>query len=395
MFNRFFNSVALATVLVLASSNALAQSAQPKVRVSAWYWLNSAPKENWEGDFVSMKHLGCTDVLLCWGLDLYGIVSRKTETKQAMEWAHKAGIGVYLIVWQPSANSLPRDPEFLQVDVNGKQLNTLDTFNPKWRATQWKNYLQTVARLYGNEPAMAGYVFDDSFGSVNVCYGDYEKKAFGEPLPHKPGDARWNEWVKVRQGWWEDWAKDTVQFIRDVDPNRDHEIYLEDTIGRITNAKQQASTGLDFARVAKHFDAVGGYTSPRWTTNADSQTKVLQLTTNAITSVRKMIGPQQKIVYTFWSANIAEEFNNGAAKFPTAEQIKEVCETAMKLGVRHLDMYGYRIGEYRVSREQMSKFMPAEPAPYVLTGQFPQKFMWDRPELLRDLGPYLRGLNDQ
>jgi hypothetical protein len=382
-------------MLVVAESTALAAAGKPKVRVSAWYWLNSAPKENWEGDFVSMKHLGMTDVLLCWGVDLGGIVTRKAETKQAMEWAHKAGIGVYLIVWQPSANSLPRDPQFLQVDVNGKQLNTLDTFNPKWRATQWKGFLQEVARLYAKEPAMAGYVFDDSFGSLNVSYGEYEKKVFGEPLPRKPADARWDEWTKARQGWWEDWAKDTVRYIRDIDPNREHEIYLEDTIGRITNRKQQASTGLDFSRVAQHFDSVGGYTSPRWTTNADSQSKVLQLTTNAITSVRNMIGPEKKIVYTFWSANIAEEFNKEAAKFPTAQQIKEVCDAAMSLGVRHLDMYGYRIGEYRVGREQMAKMMPAEPAPYVLTGQFPQKFMWDRPELLRELGPYLRGLNGE
>ena len=57
-----------------------------------------------------MKHFGITDVLLCWGVDLAGIVTRPADTKQSMEWAHKAGIGVYLIVWQPSANSLPRTP---------------------------------------------------------------------------------------------------------------------------------------------------------------------------------------------------------------------------------------------------------------------------------------------
>ena len=67
----------------------------------------------------------------------------------------------------------------------------------------------------------------------------------------------------------------------------------------------------------------------------------------------------------------------------------------MKLGVRHLDMYGFRIGEYRVSRDEMARMVPAEPAPYVLTGQFPQKFMWDRPEIQTDLGTYLRGLNQK
>jgi hypothetical protein len=101
MLRRFMFCCAIA--LLGAGATAWAQEAKPQVRVSAWYWLNSAPKENWEGDFTTMKNLGFTDVLLCWGLDLAGIVTRKTETKQAMEWAHKAGIGVYLIVWQPVA----------------------------------------------------------------------------------------------------------------------------------------------------------------------------------------------------------------------------------------------------------------------------------------------------
>jgi hypothetical protein len=379
--------------LYFACVAASAQEVSPRVRISAWYWLNSAPRADWEGDFTTMRHLGFTDVLLCWGLDLAGIVTRKTETRQAMQWAHKAGIGVYLIVWQPSANSLPRIPEFMQVDGNGKMLDTFDVFNAQWRSTQWKTFLQNVARTYGPEPAMAGYVFDDSFGSGNISYGPYEERMFGGPLPRKPVDPRWEEWTKTRQGWWEDWAKDTVGFIRAVDPNSEHEIYLEDTIGQIINPKQQASLGLDFARVARHFDAVGGYTTPTWTSNLDSETKVRKLTENAITSVRKMVGPEKQIVYTFWSANIAEERKPGPAAYPSAAQIRQVCEQALKLGVRHLDMYGFRIGEYHETREEMARRVPAEPAPYILTGQFPQKFMWDRPEIHTDLGTYLRGLN--
>jgi len=58
-----------------------------------------------------------------------------------------------------------------------------------------------------------------------------------------------------------------------------------------------------------------------------------------------------------------------------------------------LDMYGYRIGEYRVTREEMARMVPPEPAPYVLTGQFPRKFIWDRPEIQTELGAYLRSLN--
>ncbi|HZM01533.1 MAG TPA: hypothetical protein VFC44_00795 [Candidatus Saccharimonadales bacterium] len=381
------------SLAILFASTAWTSALTPQIRVSAWYWLNSAPKADWEGDFITMKNLGFTDVLLCWGLDLGGIATRKTETKQAMQLAHKAGRGVYLIVWQPSANALPRSPEFMQVNANGKQLETFDVFNPQWRATQWKDYLQDVAKTYGHEPAMAGYVFDDSFGSANISYGPCEEKAFGTPLPRKPGEPRWAEWTKVREDWWEDWAKDTVQYLRQIDPNPAHVIYLEDIITSITNPKLAPSRGLNFARVAKHFDAVGGYTCPAWTTNANSDEKACQLTTDSIQDIRNRIGPKKDIVYTFWSANIAEERKAGPALFPTANQIQQICQEALKLGVRHLDMYGYRIGDYAVSRENLPKMMPAEPAPYVLTGQFPQKFMWDRPEIQSELGIYLRGLN--
>ncbi len=393
MFNRFI----LCCVMVLACANTSirAQEAKPPVRISAWYWLNSAPKESWEGDFLTMKNLGFTDVLLCWGLDLSGIVSRQNETREAMQLAHKAGIGVYLIVWQPSANALKRSPEFMQVNADGTVLDTFDTFNPKWRATQWKDYLQDIARIYGSEPAMAGYVFDDSFGSANISYGSYEEKAFGKPLPRKPTEPGWDEWTKMRQGWWEDWAKDTVSYIREIDPDKQHVIYLEDIISRFTNAKQQASIGLDIKRVAKHFDAVGGYTTPTWTTNVDSSDKVVQLTKRAIEGVQKAVGPEAQIVYTFWSANIAEERKPGPAMFPTASEIRAVCEQALQMGVKHLDMYGYRIGEFVVPRSELARMMPPEPAPYVLTGQFPQKFMWDRPEIQTELGKYLRGLNQK
>jgi hypothetical protein len=108
-----------------------------------------------------------------------------------------------------------------------------------------------------------------------------------------------------------------------------------------------------------------------------------------------MIGPDKDIVYTFWSANIVEERKPGPASFPGANQIQQVCEQALKLGVRHLDMYGYRIGDFAVARENLAKMVPPDPAPYVLTGQFPQKFIWDRPEIQTDLGAYLRGLNQR
>lgn len=398
IFGGFSQCLASCIALFLyVGITASAREPEPRVRVSAWYWLNSAPKAAWEGDFVTMKHLGFTDIILCWGLDISGMVTRKADTQQALQWADKAGIGVYLLIWHPNAHSLPRRPEFMQVNAAGNQLVSFDVFNPQWRATQWKSYLQDVAKTYAHEPAVSGYAFDDSFAGAenNISYGAYEEKVFGAPLPRKPTDPRWDEWMKAREGWWEDWAKDTVKYIREIDPNAEHEIYLEDGISSITNPRSLANTGADFAKVAKHFDAVGGYTTPRWTSAPDSDQKVLQETIKAIETVRKMVGPEKKMIYTFWSANIAEEFNPGPAVYPSAAQIQKVCEEALKHGIRHLDMYGFRIGNSAATGKEMERMMPAEPAPYVLTGQFPQKFMWDRPEIQTELGKYLRSLNQK
>jgi hypothetical protein len=375
-------------------ANSYAQS--PKIRISAWYWLNSAPKVDWRGDFITMRNLGFTDVLLGWGLDVSAVSTRISDTRDAMHWANEAGLHVYLFVWQPTANSLPRTPDAMQVDSAGHQLESFDVFNADWRSTEWKGYLQKLARAYGHELAMAGYVFDDSFeagGTDEVSYGPYEERVFGKPLPRKPGDPRWDEWIKVREGWWQDWARDTVRYIRAIDSNPRHEIYLEDYFPNIANTERRSGHGLDFAKVAQYFDAVGGYTTSSWDSSPDSGEKAAEKTVDALTTVRKMIGENKPIIYTFWIANQPDERKLGAAQYPNAAQIRMICDAALRQGIRHLDMYGYRIGDYVIRREDIGRFVPPEPAPYQLTGQFPQKFLWDRPQIHEELADYLRSLN--
>ena len=379
---------------VWMASSIFGEAQQPKVQVSAWYWLNSAPKTDWDKDFAEMRRLGFTDVLICWGVDLAGVVTRKRDTLEAMKFAHAHGLGTYLIVWQPSANSLPRNSEFMQITSAGKVLDTFDVFNREWRNTEWKRYLEDVARTYRAVPGFRGYAFDDSFGSDSfVSYGAWEQKAFGTPLPRKPGDQRWEDWVKARNDWWEEWAIDTVKFIRQIDPNPAHTLYVEDFIGSLTDPEKPAHLGLDLGRVFKHFDAVGGYTMSHWTADADSAARVAQTNAQAIETVRNLVGPQKRIIFTFWTANEPEERLPGPAKYPTADEIIAICRTALALGIRHLDMYGYRIGEYQATREQMRELVPPEPAPYRITGQFPQKFLYDRPKVKDELSPYLHTLN--
>ncbi|MEO6924685.1 MAG: hypothetical protein ABI142_12735, partial [Bryocella sp.] len=302
--------------------------------------------------------------------------------------------GIYLIVWQPVANSMHRDPKYMQITADGKVLQSFDVFNPEWRNTQWKGYLQDVARTYSHVKGFRGYAFDDSFGgSSMISYGPWEQKTFGAPLPRKEDDPRWKEWVSAREGWWEDWAIDTVKFVRQVDPNPEHILYVEDSIRSLNIPKLVPLHGLDLSRVLKHFDAVGGYTVSTWTDDADSIAKVDAENRKAIEMVRNIAGPNKKIIFTFWTANLREEMLPGPAIHPTAKEIINICQLALGMGITHLDMYGYRIGEYRVSTAQMEEQMPPEPAPYKVTGQFPRKFMYDRPEIKKELGAYLRSLN--
>jgi hypothetical protein len=394
-------------LLFLVFSCSVVALAQPaRVRISAWYWLNSAPRSDWQGDFVTMHNLGFTDVVLCWGIDLAALrfKAREADTRQAMSWAQRAGLGAYLVIWQPTANSLKRRPEFEQIDSAGHHLFSFDVFNAEWRRTEWKQYLQEVARAYGKEPAMRGYIFDDSFtegpvgdpygkaGTGVVSYGSFERKQFGGPLPRTPSDPRWQEWVKVREGWWEDWARDTVRYIREADPNRQHIIYLEDPAGNALNPNVKNTIGLDLPRVARHFDAVGAYTSSSW--DSKSGGKVAQHTTDVLTQLQKVIDPAKLRIYTFWVANPPEERKPGPASYPTVDQIRMICQAALQLGIRDLDMYGYRIGDYRVtSNATLMKFSPGTGSTYPLTDQFPMKFLWDRPQIHDALATYLRSLN--
>lgn len=396
-------------LLFLVLSCSVVAIAQPaRVRISAWYWLNSAPKADWQGDFVTMRNLGFTDVVLCWGIDLGALrfKAREADTREAMRWAQRAGLGAYLVIWQPTANSLKRRTTYEQVDSAGHHLFSFDVFNAEWRRTEWKQYLQEVARAFGAEPAMRGYIFDDSFtegpvggpygkaGTGIVSYGSYERKQFGRPLPRTPSDPRWKEWVKVREGWWEDWARDTVRYIRQVDPDPQHIIYLEDPAGNALNPNVKNAIGLDLTRVARHFDAVGAYTSASWDSSPNSGDRVAQHTRDVLTQVQKVIHPAKLKIYTFWVANPPEERKPGPARFPTVEQIRKICQTALQLGIRDLDMYGYRIGDYRVtSNATLTKFSPGTGLTYPLTDQFPLKFLWDRPQIHDPLATYLRSLN--
>lgn len=355
---------------------ALAQA--PSVRVSAWYWLNSAPRAEWERDFRSMRDLGFTHVILCWGLDAAAFTLRERDTRLALNLCRRSRLGAYLMIWHPTHNSLPRRAEFQQKDVAGRLRFTFDIFNTEWRRTQWKQYLQSVAETFRGHRAMAGYVFDDSFGigPIERFGGD------GGPREERvlPGGDQ-------RADWWEDWARDTVAYLREKDPDRRHEIYLED-VESVLEDRVRNAVGLDFGRVARHFDAVSAYAVPPFSKSAD----VAGHSRRLLERTRAAIGPGKKIIYTFWVGDSAGLLTPGQAQFPTVAQIKQTADAALRFGIRHLDMYAFRVGDWRATTEDWPLKRPGTSADYPLTGQFPGKYLFDRTELHAPLREYLRGL---
>ena len=242
---------------------------------------------------------------------------------------------------------------------------------------------------------MAGYVFDDSFevgGTGTISYGAYERQAFGHPLPHNASDPYWKEWCEMRAQWWDEWARDTTNFIRQIDPERKHLIYLEDIAGQVLNSKLEDTAGVDFARISEYFDAVGGYTFSNWDSSPDSGEKVAKQSQLALEELKKALRPDQKIIYTFWVANNAK-LGSEPAKYPTADQIRLICQAALASGIRYLDMYGYRIGDSDVPERDIDRKRPGTGPEYPLTGQIPATFLWDRPEIHDSLAAYLNSLH--
>jgi hypothetical protein len=392
-------------IALLLTQSALRVRAQP-LRISAWYWLNSAPRGEWARDFRDMANLGFTHVDLCWGLDAAAWTLRVADTNYALAACRRAGLGAYFIVWHPSHNSLPRRPDFQQVDVMGRLRFSFNTFDAEFRDTQWKDYLQALAKLYAKNPAFAGYIFDDSFsigpiGSIGgaegqpsgriVSYSESDRRRFGKAPPRRPSDPGWTDWMTARARWWADWARDTNRFIREADPDMRHEVYLEDSEWVLSQTARE-TTGVNFSMAAKPFDAVGIYTVAHWDGKPDADRRAVAQTLNVLRKTRAAVGPNKKIIYTFWVANIDELHNPGPAKYPAFPQIREICDTALQFGIRHLDMYGYRIGDFVVTTENWPKKRPPAKGPYPLTDQYPHKHLYDRPELHAPLRAYLRGL---
>lgn len=433
------------SMLLMGSSVATDASKPGRLRISAWYWLNSIEKNQWEQDFKSAADTGFTDMVLCWGLDSAAVSFQKENTRLALNLCQKFGMRAYLLMWHPSHNSLPRQAEFQQVDNWGNRLFTFNLFHRQWRSTQWKEYLQNVAHAYKDHPALAGYLFDDTFGPGPigsfggdknkiggdfVSYSSYDLEQFQRWLRKKYGtvsnlekawakklgnwqwaeppkeivpenENAWNDWCSARAEWFREWAEDTAKFIREVDPSSDHEIYLED-VQYVLGLEKRTSkdsfrpvtvrdtVGLQFGAIARYFDAVCGYTYFRWDV-ADALAKALETTRETLQSTRSQVGKQKKIIYTFWVTD-ADVNKPLPLKYPDGKQVIAVTQAALDLGIRHVDYYAFRVGDWRADEAEWKVRRPGPKVDYVQTKPVPGRYLCDRPDLLRDLAEELRKL---
>ena len=439
-------TIAVAFALLVAG-NALSVNSYkaPRLRISAWYWLNSAEKAQWEQDFKSCSEAGFTDMVLCWGLDSAAVSFQKENTRRALSLCQKYGMRAYLLMWHPSHNSLPRRPEFQQVDNYGNLLFTFNLFNRQWRSTQWKDYLQTVAGAYKDHPGLAGYLFDDTFGpgpigsfegdkaKVHgdfVSYSAYDYSQFRQWLRSKyqtlprleeswgieagnwekieppkkiteTNQAAWSDWCEARSRWYKEWGSDTMKFIREVDPSPDHEVYLEDgqyVLGLETQSSKSSfrpvtvkdTLGLQFGIAAAPFDAVCGYTAFRWEI-PDALAKAVQRTRETLEFTRSKVDKQKKIIYTFWVGDLDTD-KPLPLKYPDAQQIMAVTQSALDLGIRHVDYYAYRVGDWRADNAEWEVRRPGPNVDFPLTKPMPGRYLCDRPDLLKALGVQLHQL---
>ena len=99
--------------------------------------------------------------------------------------------------------------------------------------------------------------------------------------------------------------------------------------------------------------------------------------------LRAQVGDGKQIIYCFWVADA--DFRKPAGEFPNAQQITRITEAALKLGVRHISYYAYRIGDWRLTQSQWEAFASHQTPDYPLAGPVPNRFLCDRPSLRQQL----------
>jgi hypothetical protein len=144
---------------------------------------------------------------------------------------------------------------------------------------------------------------------------------------------------------------------------------------------------MQIGRVFEPFDAVDAYTLYAWG-KEDSLQTALANTRDVLTELRRQVGAKKEIIYTFWVAN---RIVDGPGQLSGAD-ILAIVEEALKLGIKNIDYYGYRIGDFRIftTNKKWRSLLPGKDETYPVIPRLPGKFLVDRPDVLQMLAEFQR-----
>jgi len=266
-----------------------------------WYHLPCESEDVWPDDFALIRDTGFDFVVLWnflpprgeWGGDSRKIVHVPDKTLRALDEAAKAGLVAYVGIWHPyhmGKVPMAHRPRW----SDGKLALGPNIFNTEWLQDEWLPYVRSAAERFAGHDAYGGIYLDDTFPALptrtNGClsYSASDRARFREWLkarylsvqnlnvrhkltrlkgrrgryrsfraidpPARPEDALvlWTDWMRARADWCEDFARQTMEAYRSIDPNPRHEVVLSDQDYHLEcNALQY---GVDYHRLMRHFD---------------------------------------------------------------------------------------------------------------------------------------------
>ena len=202
-----------------------------------------------------------------------------------------------------------------------------------------------------------------------------------------PRDPGWAKWTAFRQHAWANWAKETRQAIRAIDANPQHAIILEDGENTI-DPDTEARAGLDLQQVIPAFDRMSAYWAPNYS-EAGGNEHLEAGIRDYLTRIRAAVGPDKELALSLRLSESSSEDLPGPASYPNLAQIQRAIGAALALGIRNIDLYGYRMGVYHLDGPGWRQYQPGSASSYPLTGQIEGKFLCDRKELWPGLKAYL------
>lgn len=417
--------------------------------IGAWYWLNAVEPDAWERDLGLMKESGFDYVVGAFGYDSTAWMKRAEDTKRFLKAADRAGLGVYLSVWQPSGSQIEIPTGMETIDEKGTVRVTPNLYDPEWVDRFWVSYLKNMSSLMGREPNFLGYYFDDTFqmgrpkdskavagryagysqrdkirfqGWLRSRYGslDHLNKTWNvkftswgqiEPPTNPARKAEWNDWVAARGDWLEFWARRTREAIRENDPDRLHRMVIVDdeflletevvptseaarareAIGSSGAALYVDQRGLKLEKIARYFDAISVYAAFFW----EDETKLAgyrERTRSILRKVKKLLGVDYPQIFIFWCST---DFKHGGKVHPTAEELADVIAAARGEGAISADMYAFRSGDWRIAPVDRPDLLPGNGEKYPIAPPYPDIYLVDRPSVLQELKAALakKGLN--